>query len=130
MSSVKISKKSMSITQTSKTIKEFGSKSNNCDMLEVMRNVSRDLFDIVKFEYWGNVVIAGGYAMDLLLNTNTSDDIDIFIYNADKDLIDKIYSHVVHLSGGKVAFENVQKQRPYARLNSQMKQNLNLLFDQ
>jgi hypothetical protein len=92
--------------RSSDTYKEFDGELTNRDMLRVMRSVSRDLFDMFKFDYWSNVVIAGGYAMDLLLNTNTSDDIDMFIYNADKDLIDKIYNQVMHLTGGKVVYEN------------------------
>jgi hypothetical protein len=87
-------------------MRQFTGQMASGEMLKVINRVSRDLFDVFKFNYWDNVVISGGYALDLLFDTNTSNDIDLFIYNADKDLIKNIYEQVIKLTKGKVIREN------------------------
>jgi hypothetical protein len=91
--------------KTTQSFKPFNGSLNNGEMLRVLNRVSTELFDVFKFNHWNNVIISGGYALDLLLETNTGDDIDMFIYNANKELISSIYQQIVSLTGGKVLYE-------------------------
>ena len=78
---------------------------SNVRMMNVQKRVSIDLFDIYAFKHWSNVIIAGGYALDLLKNTTTSSDIDLFIYNANKEQIKNIFTDVLALSKGTIETE-------------------------
>jgi hypothetical protein len=92
-------------TKSTTPYKQFTGSLNNEDMLKVLQRVSNELFDVFKFKYWHNVIISGGYVLDLLFDTNTGDDIDMFIYNANKETISAIYKQITTLTKGTVDYE-------------------------
>ena len=79
----------------------------NNELKSIYGRVFSEVFNLFDFKYWNNVIIAGGYAHDLLLNKNASNDVDIFIYNADSQLVKKIYDSIVKLSKGTILKETL-----------------------
>lgn len=91
-----VNNETMNIVEPSIDYK-FPMKMNATFMTGVIGRVSEDLFLPSKFKHWDNVVIAGGYVIDLLYGTNYCNDIDLFIYNTDTDNIKKIAETIINL---------------------------------
>lgn len=99
--------------QSTQLIKLFESKviypvdkAYNEKMISIYRRIKKDLFDPLKFEYWGNVAICGGYATDLFYMTNNSSDIDIYIFGIkNQNKIDEIVKNIIKLVSGEITFE-------------------------
>ena len=66
-------------------------------MTGVIGRVATDLFLPSQFKFWDNVAIAGGYVIDLLFNSTTSSDIDLFVYNTNTDQVKKIAEVIISL---------------------------------
>lgn len=81
-------------------------KSFNEKMISIIKKINVELFDPINFKYWNNVVISGGYVVDLLFETNNSSDIDVYIYNLkSQSMIDTIASTITRLVSGVIVCE-------------------------
>lgn len=64
-------------------------------MNKVYQRLDADLFLPCKLDdEWKHIIIAGGYVIDLLMETNKSTDIDIFIINCTTDQVKKIATRI------------------------------------
>lgn len=85
---------------------ELPTQSYNQKMIDCLNKIKKDLFDPLTFQYWNNVAICGGYVLDLLYNTTSSSDIDIYIYNTkSQTLVNTIADTITSLIKGEVIYE-------------------------
>ena len=79
----------------------------NEHMIKCLNKIKNELFDPLTFKYWNNVVICGGYVLDLLYNIEKSSDVDLYIYKVkDQSTIDEIANYIIRLTKGKVIHES------------------------
>jgi hypothetical protein len=85
---------------------QLSAQSYNERMIDCLNKIKNDLFDPLTFQHWNNVAICGGYVLDLLYNTTSSSDIDIYIYNTkSQTLVNTIADKITSLIKGDILYE-------------------------
>jgi len=75
-------------------------------LIDCLNKIKNDLFGPLLFPYWNNVAICGGYVLDLIYNTSTSSDIDMYIYGVKtQTLVNTIADYIVKAIDGTTIHE-------------------------